>query len=95
MIEERKKICAVCNGKNCQQRYYPLNDEEYKAISCTKDSLITIENLSKFMEISLRPECKERMLKEHPIEWWFNQLQRTSYPTMPVFSAYKYPYVGY
>lgn len=95
MIEERKKICAICNGKNCQQICYPLNDEEYKAISCTKDSRITIENLSKFMEISLRPECKERMLKEHPIEWWFNRLQSVSYPTMPVFSAYEYPYVGY
>lgn len=84
MIEERKKICAVCNGKNCQQRHYPLNDEEYKAISCTKDSLITIKNLSKFMEISLRPECKERMLKEHPIEWWFNQLQSVSLFSTPM-----------
>lgn len=75
MIAERANVCEGCKGP-CRQIIGPISKEEYEYIGATPDDYPTLETFGRFMEISLKPECRERMLEEHPLEWWFNRIPR-------------------
>ena len=76
MNENRLKDCEGCNGHYCRQVIGPISQEEYEYIGAKPDDVPTLETFTKFMEISLKKECRERMLKDHPVEWWFNRIPR-------------------
>ena len=76
MIEKRIVICERCDGRGCRQVVAPLSQEEYEYIGAKPDDIPTLETFTKLMEISLKPECREHMLAEHPLEWWFSRLPR-------------------
>ena len=72
--EKRKKICEGCDGRCCRQSVGPISKDEYAFIEAKPEDHPTIETTRKMMDISCKPVCVERFLKEHPIEWWFNRL---------------------
>ena len=76
MIAERVKVCEGCNGRCCRQVIGPISQEEYEYIGAKPDDVPTLETFGRLMEISLKPECRERMLADHPLEWWFNRIPR-------------------
>ena len=90
MIPERQKVCEGCDYLNrvaehgcyCKQKCYPIAEEEYRMMGVTKKDKITPEGIEKLMDISMKPECKERMLRAHPIEWWFDQMVQRTVPTI-------------
>ena len=73
MIAERIKVCKGCNGHCCRQVIGLISPEEYEYIGAKQEDVPTLETFTKFMEISLKKECRERMLKDHPFEWWLNK----------------------
>lgn len=73
--EVRKKICGACQGKTyCRQPRYPITHEELEYIGATWDDVPNAESVRKMMEISMKPECMEWHLQEHPIEWWVEKI---------------------
>ncbi|MBO7710131.1 MAG: hypothetical protein J6S83_06660 [Lachnospiraceae bacterium] len=83
MNKEREEICNKCRMlpsinhleyPSCIQPQYPLNEDEWKQLGVKPEDIITIDSFKKFMEISVRPYCREKMLSAHPIEWWFKGL---------------------
>ena len=78
MIEAREKVCQRCTNKNiCQQLVMILDKSELEYIGANLNDYPNAETLKRFMEISMKPECMEMRLKEHPIEWW---VDKVTYP---------------
>lgn len=72
--EIRKAICEKCNGHGCQQRPGPISQEEYEQLGAEPTDEPTVETVRKMFDISCKPECVERMLNEHPVEWWYKRM---------------------
>lgn len=85
----REKICRECIYRErrmltsnhhpdlpyCKQPVYPLDAYEWERLGASPQDEITLEGVRKMMEISIRPYCREKMLKAHPIEYWYERLK--------------------
>lgn len=82
MIPERQKVCEECDYLNrgveqsayCKQKCYPITYAEKCMLGVKDDTEITPKDVERLMDISMKPECKERLLRIHPIEWWYNKM---------------------
>ena len=84
MNAQREEICRKCRMLPsihhleypcCDQPVYPLNADEWEQLGASPQDEITLETTRKMMEISIRPYCLEKMLRAHPIEFWYNRLK--------------------
>lgn len=80
--EQRQKVCDECErrgqdkGGFCRQIAGPICHEEYEYMGACPKDIPNAETLRKLMEISLKPECMERLLTEHSLEWWLGSIYR-------------------
>jgi hypothetical protein len=69
----RIRCCEKCNSPGrCSQIIYPLTKEEEEILK-PDGKKPTVETLRLFMQATIKPECLEKMLKRHPVEWWFDR----------------------
>lgn len=86
MSPEREEICRNCKkdpsinpinhrgALDCDQPACFRTKEEYEQAGINPSDRITPEGVRKLMELTLRPECMERLLAYQSLERWAEDL---------------------